>query len=256
MVKRTLRSARYYDSDVARFLSLDPKASKYPSLSAYNYVGGNPLVFVDPDGRDIEPSEAFKKSAFYPVWISLSNSPFFRDKILKEYRTNKNYRYILAMDGESKNGNSVPLGEDGRTWYFDMNGYRDSKKNIVLTHITSEQLYTEEANSSRTQIGMAHLLIHESIHSHVGLNKIEGNDVNHTLWANYFGLMQTALKEFSDLNGMGYTDVQIKEMSMYGTDGAGVLEEYIQNKANDNDTTYETEYANYQERMNSVMWNK
>ena len=47
------RGARYYDSDVARFLSLDPKASKYPNISAYCYVAGMPTVAVDPDGKDI-----------------------------------------------------------------------------------------------------------------------------------------------------------------------------------------------------------
>jgi RHS repeat-associated protein len=47
------RGARYYDSDVARFLSLDPKAAKYINLTPYNYVAGNPIVFVDPDGREI-----------------------------------------------------------------------------------------------------------------------------------------------------------------------------------------------------------
>ncbi len=47
------RGARYYDSDVARFLSLDPKASKYPSLSPYNYVAGNPIILIDPNGKEI-----------------------------------------------------------------------------------------------------------------------------------------------------------------------------------------------------------
>ncbi|WP_448927410.1 T6SS effector amidase Tae4 family protein [Fluviicola sp.] len=51
------RGARYYDSDVARFLSLDPLAVKYPMLSAYNYVAGNPIVFIDPDGKEIRNSE-------------------------------------------------------------------------------------------------------------------------------------------------------------------------------------------------------
>ncbi|NBG67487.1 RHS repeat protein, partial [Acidiluteibacter ferrifornacis] len=47
------RGARFYDSDVARFLSVDPLAAKYPSLSAYNYVAGNPVILVDTDGREI-----------------------------------------------------------------------------------------------------------------------------------------------------------------------------------------------------------
>ena len=45
------RGARYYDSDVGRFLSLDPMAKEYPTLSPYTYVGNNPVVFVDPDGK-------------------------------------------------------------------------------------------------------------------------------------------------------------------------------------------------------------
>ncbi len=47
------RGARFYDSDVARFLSTDPKATKYPSMSPYNYVGGNPIIAIDPDGKEI-----------------------------------------------------------------------------------------------------------------------------------------------------------------------------------------------------------
>lgn len=47
------RGARFYDSDIARFLSLDPHATKYSSLSPYNYLGGMPTVAIDPDGKDI-----------------------------------------------------------------------------------------------------------------------------------------------------------------------------------------------------------
>ncbi|MEZ4755489.1 MAG: RHS repeat-associated core domain-containing protein [Flavobacteriales bacterium] len=47
------RGARYYDSDVARFLSLDPLAGEYASLSPYNFVAANPVSFIDPDGKDI-----------------------------------------------------------------------------------------------------------------------------------------------------------------------------------------------------------
>ena len=45
------RGARFYDSDVGRFLSLDPLAMDFASWSPYNYVFGNPIVYIDPDGR-------------------------------------------------------------------------------------------------------------------------------------------------------------------------------------------------------------
>jgi RHS repeat-associated protein len=44
--------ARIYDSRLNRWLSLDPLASKYPSMSPYNFVGNNFANYIDYDGRD------------------------------------------------------------------------------------------------------------------------------------------------------------------------------------------------------------
>ena len=44
--------ARYYNSDLSLWLSVDPMADKYPSLSPYNYCALNPMKIVDPDGMD------------------------------------------------------------------------------------------------------------------------------------------------------------------------------------------------------------
>jgi hypothetical protein len=38
---------------LARFISTDPLAEKYPGLSPYNYVANNPIILIDPDGREI-----------------------------------------------------------------------------------------------------------------------------------------------------------------------------------------------------------
>lgn len=45
--------ARYYDSWSAGWLSVDPLAEKYPSLSPYNYVANNPLRLMDVNGDGI-----------------------------------------------------------------------------------------------------------------------------------------------------------------------------------------------------------
>jgi RHS repeat-associated protein len=42
--------ARYYNSDISVWLSVDPLSDKYPSLSPYMYCAGNPVMLVDPDG--------------------------------------------------------------------------------------------------------------------------------------------------------------------------------------------------------------
>ncbi|NMA23638.1 MAG: RHS repeat-associated core domain-containing protein, partial [Spirochaetales bacterium] len=45
--------ARYYTPELGIWLSVDPLSDKYPSMSAFMYCAGNPVVLVDPDGREI-----------------------------------------------------------------------------------------------------------------------------------------------------------------------------------------------------------
>ncbi len=45
-------SARYYESPVGRFTSVDPLAEKYYSESPYAYVSNNPLKYIDPTGKE------------------------------------------------------------------------------------------------------------------------------------------------------------------------------------------------------------
>ncbi|MBO4588642.1 MAG: hypothetical protein J5711_07095 [Bacteroidales bacterium] len=71
--------ARYYNSDLSLWLSVDPMADKYPSLSPYNYCAWNPVKLVDPDGAEMDDWEINKygevvnriknndKDAFYRV---------------------------------------------------------------------------------------------------------------------------------------------------------------------------------------------
>gem|GEM_PF-3427769 len=44
--------ARYYDSRLGRWLQVDPLAEKYPGWSPYNYALNNPLIIIDPNGKD------------------------------------------------------------------------------------------------------------------------------------------------------------------------------------------------------------
>ena len=45
-------AARYYNSDLSIWLSVDPLVDKYPNLSPYVYCANNPVRLVDPNGED------------------------------------------------------------------------------------------------------------------------------------------------------------------------------------------------------------
>ncbi|MDR1346721.1 MAG: DUF5675 family protein, partial [Bacteroidales bacterium] len=44
--------ARYYNSDIGIWLSVDPQSASHPSTNNYMYCLGNPLCLVDPNGED------------------------------------------------------------------------------------------------------------------------------------------------------------------------------------------------------------
>jgi RHS repeat-associated protein len=54
--------ARHYDPSLARWMTPDPMAEKYYPLTQYNYCGGNPVKFVDPDGKKVLSASPFSDS--------------------------------------------------------------------------------------------------------------------------------------------------------------------------------------------------
>ncbi|MDD4793222.1 MAG: RHS repeat-associated core domain-containing protein [Firmicutes bacterium] len=73
--------ARYYDPEVGRFTSSDPAKD---GLNWYGYADGNPLVFVDPDGRastTAEPIGRYPSDVFTIIITALLAEPMLRTAI-------------------------------------------------------------------------------------------------------------------------------------------------------------------------------
>ena len=73
----TYFGARYMDYELmTMWLSVDPMADKYPSISPYAYCVWNPLRLIDPDGRDT----AFAGAAERTLYLNYREKVFSDDK--------------------------------------------------------------------------------------------------------------------------------------------------------------------------------
>jgi len=110
------------DVDVVFALSVDPHASRYPYLTPYNGLANNPILFVDPDGRDIIifygnnqsytygsnepiPDDEFVKQAVNTINDLINNKPdpFNTIQTISE---DKKFRWYIA-EGDISRGNEV-----------------------------------------------------------------------------------------------------------------------------------------------------
>ena len=87
--------ARYYNSDLSLWLSVDPMSDKYPSLSPYNYCDWNPVKLVDPDGDSIilskEAWNVMQQAIKSTLYVSGDDSPFYYENGYMLYDSDKTY---------------------------------------------------------------------------------------------------------------------------------------------------------------------
>jgi RHS repeat-associated protein len=63
--------SRYLDPETAVWYGVDPLAMKYPDMSGYVYCMGNPIKYIDPDGRQVIGVHGTWSNS--STWVSQSN---------------------------------------------------------------------------------------------------------------------------------------------------------------------------------------
>lgn len=106
-------------------MSLDPLANKYSSWSPYSYVFGNPLKYIDPDGKEPTP-EALQRAAdklgvdvasIRAVWNSESSTGnYFSDGKLKILYERHYFRKFT--NGEYNESHPDLSGPQGNYGYY------------------------------------------------------------------------------------------------------------------------------------------
>jgi RHS repeat-associated protein len=117
--------ARYYDSRIGRWLSVDPLAEKYPSWSPYNYTLNNPIKNFDPNG---EWSESFHNKFLEMAFPFAKNLQALKDASAyaderKFQKGEYSYRHAMRAERQTRqdamknfmNFLNTPGGSDPKT---------------------------------------------------------------------------------------------------------------------------------------------
>jgi hypothetical protein len=131
--------ARTYNPTIGRFDGVDPLAEKYASMSPYAYCANNPIIFKDPDGRDI-------------VYFDVMGNELANKRVV----SNKVFQTHIARDKENTSFSQVPMpnviqertqsGEDVSGSEYQENDYIISARTGLFNQTKNAgllQLYTE-----------------------------------------------------------------------------------------------------------------
>mgnify|MGYP004463225415 CR=1 FL=1 len=92
---------RQYASTIGQFTSMDPLCEKYYHISPYVYCAGNPVRYVDPDGRHIRVSG----SADFRLWVLSTLQMLTNDRLAMS----KNGYIFIAKNGRGRANTSQDL---------------------------------------------------------------------------------------------------------------------------------------------------
>ena len=77
--------ARLYNPRLGRWLSPDPLAEKYYSLSPFNYCGNDPVIYIDVNGKEWVKNDGTQITDLTKVKVYIFFTDDFRDQAMQKY---------------------------------------------------------------------------------------------------------------------------------------------------------------------------
>ncbi|MEP7218158.1 MAG: thrombospondin type 3 repeat-containing protein, partial [Bacteroidota bacterium] len=173
---------RMDDPRLGRWISLDPSDAKYPGVSPYAFAMCNPIIYTDPDGRDVNWAVKFQKSKqFTPIIAALKHNDVFKAIFTRFLKNQDNVLvdlfhdpdpYLMAYSGGKAN-NSYHLN-------IAHNGY------LSHGYLTIDPTL------------LAKIILHEGIHLRHMMADDEGKRVDYPVYLNH---MMKQYREGVDADG-------------------------------------------------------
>ncbi|MCB0850778.1 MAG: hypothetical protein KDD63_00940, partial [Bacteroidetes bacterium] len=163
-----LRCAGGYDSEVGRFLSVDPMAGDYAIWSPFSYTFDNPIRFVDLDGREPEDIVYFnrqgkeihriKSNTIFKTYVAKQDGiTGINAGLLSKYQESSiHHKFFIEAVMPNVITERTQSGEDVQGPEYQANGYQIA----ASTYLTNEELNSGNmivANTSGDIIGQSNL---------------------------------------------------------------------------------------------------
>ena len=174
--------SRYYSSDLSIWLSVDPMAAKYASLSPYVYCAYNPVKLVDPNGEDIWIiGEDGNQYRFYQGYLYTEEGKLYipdldsflsdaQDAINALRGTETGNRLISTFEGPNNKDVFIESDSKSNCDYLTTDANGEFVSQIIFWNSEGTDLMTTEGmqKSSTTDLG------HEFSHVYDNVKKIKG----------------------------------------------------------------------------------
>ena len=173
--------ARYYDSRIGRWLSVDPMAEKYAGWSPFAYCTNNPIVFTDIDGREIRNSRHYviQNPRMIRALIRFNNNLVSitgkqTSEFVMEVTGGDRYEQFIGLAygainaHTSRTYNSVVWKSDPYSPHLEGNGARAIDLSLPQG-ITADQLEAAAAKAGFTQVLITQ---YKDGHFHLTLGKL------------------------------------------------------------------------------------
>ena len=192
--------ARMYDASISRWMVIDPLATKYLSLSPYNYVANIPTILIDLNGMEIDWSQVSKeeKRAIKRGLKEHNSSSTYRN-MYRELKRSDN-RYVIKAEYNETSGASFQANTNskittenestGQTETYDFQNpatkdyFGKDEKGGVLT--------VNMGLTGKDPSAIADLMVEEVVHA----SQYENSVGNNKAVTNEQGLPATANTEF------------------------------------------------------------
>ena len=185
-------SARQYDPAVGQFTSMDPLCEKYYHISPYAYCAGNPVKYVDPDGkairiRYIDTRGRVQHFVFRDtgqkgyVKVPKSRNNYVKNVVGAYFYNKKNFTKmfpgkksgLMKLVQREDNKNTVTV-VDGSNRREDRNAYSPLLNTIYWdSHAASK-------NSNEITMSPATGLAHEGEHANNNTESVESSQAYHS----------------------------------------------------------------------------